>query len=181
MRRGLTLLEAMVIVAVVGILLWVILASMSGTHKVNWQAQSPTVADAAPLPEPGYVVDETGTLDSVQRADLQQRLVEQEAEGHEMAILIVDSTGSLSIEEYSIRIAEKWKVGNADRDDGILIVVAKSQRKVRIEVGTGAEGYVTDAEAGDIIRSYITPNFKMGDFHGGLRNGVEQLAAQFHD
>lgn len=122
------------------------------------------------------VTDLTGTLGREQAASLETELAQfEQARGSQIAILLVPSTRPETIEEYSIRVAESWKLGRKGIDDGILILVAKGDRKLRIEVGRGLEGAVPDAVAKRIVAEVIGPRFKEGDFHGGLKAGVAKL------
>ncbi len=125
----------------------------------------------------GRVIDLTDTLTSEQRRKLEQRLKRLEEEkGSQLAVLIVPSTQSESIEQYSIRVVEKWRLGRKDIDDGVLLLIAKNDRRLCIEVGYGLEGAIPDVTAKRVIREIITPHFKKGDFYGGITAGVEQLA-----
>src|ERR1700680_1246339 len=126
-------------------------------------------ADVAVPPLSGRVVDQTGTLSSGDIASLTQSLKGLEArKGSQIAVLIVPTTAPETIEQYSIRVAEAWKIGRKKIDDGALLVVAKDDRKLRIEVGYGLEGIRTDGTARRIIDEIITPKFKNGDFAGGV-------------
>lgn len=123
------------------------------------------------------VTDLTGTLDAQQQQALEARLATlEQQQGSQVAILIVPTTLPEAIEQYSIRVVDQWKLGREDVDDGILILVAKNDRKVRVEVGYGLEGTVPDAVANRIIDQTIVPYFRQGDFHGGLAAAVEQLS-----
>ena len=90
-------------------------------------------------------------------------------------MLIVPTTGEETIEQFSIRVAEAWKIGRKKIDDGALLVIAKNDRHLRIEVGYGLEGALTDATSRRIIDEVITPKFKAGDFAGGVRAGIERM------
>ena len=90
-------------------------------------------------------------------------------------MLIVPTTQPETIEQYSIRVAEAWKIGRKKIDDGALLVVAKDDRKLRIEVGYGLEGALTDVTASRIIDEIITPKFRSGDFSGGISDGVDRI------
>ena len=129
------------------------------------------------VPELGArVTDLTGTLTAAQRAGLERRLAAFEQEkGSQVAVLIVPTTQPETIEQYAIRVAGAWKLGRKGVDDGVLLLVAKDDRKLRIEVGYGLEGAVPDAIAKRIIAEAITPYFRNDDFHGGIAAGVEQL------
>src|ERR1700712_2156089 len=134
------------------------------------------LADVAVPPLSGRVVDQTGTLSSADVASLTQMLKDLESrKGSQIAVLIVPTTDSESIEQYSIRVAEAWKIGRKKIDDGALLVVAKNDRKLRIEVGYGLEGALTDVTAKRIIDEIITPRFRNGDFAGGISAGVDRM------
>jgi uncharacterized protein len=133
-------------------------------------------ADVAVPPLVGRVVDETGTLSSDEIASLNQTLRNFEArKGSQVAVLIVPSTAPESIEQYSLRVAEAWKIGRKKIDDGALLVVAKDDRRLRIEVGYGLEGTLTDVTSKRIIDEIITPRFRSGDFAGGISSGVDRI------
>jgi uncharacterized protein len=133
-------------------------------------------ADVAVPPLTGRVVDQTGTLSSGDIAMLTQTLRSFEArKGSQIAVLIVPTTAPETIEQYSIRVADAWKVGRKKVDDGAILVVAKDDRKLRIEVGYGLEGALTDVTAKRIIDEIITPKFRNNDFAGGISAGVDQI------
>src|ERR1700694_1968921 len=133
-------------------------------------------ADVAVPPLSGRVVDQTGTLSSGDVASLTQTLQSLEArKGSQVAVLIVPTTAPETIEQYSLRVAETWKIGRKKIDDGALLVVAKDDRKLRIEVGYGLEGALTDVTSKRIIDEIITPSFRNGDFAGGISAGVTQI------
>jgi uncharacterized protein len=134
------------------------------------------IADVAVPPLTGRVVDQTATLSGSDIAALTQSLQSLEArKGSQVAVLIVPTTAPETIEQYSIRVAEAWKIGRKKIDDGALLVVAKDDRKLRIEVGYGLEGALNDATAKRIIDEVITPRFRSGDFSGGISAGVERI------
>src|SRR3954452_23423499 len=134
------------------------------------------VADVAVPPLTGRVVDKTGTLSSGDIATLDQTLKNFEArKGSQVAVLIVPTTQPETIEQYSLRVAESWKIGRKKIDDGAILVVAKDDRKLRIEVGYGLEGALTDVTAKRIIDQVITPKFRSGDFAGGISDGVNRI------
>jgi uncharacterized protein len=133
-------------------------------------------ADVAVPPLTGRVVDETGTLSAADIAGLTQTLKAFELrKGSQIAVLIVPTTEPETIEQYSIRVAEAWKIGRKKIDDGALLVIAKDDRKLRIEVGYGLEGALTDVTARRIINEIITPKFHSGDFAGGISAGVNRI------
>jgi uncharacterized protein len=127
-------------------------------------------------PLSGRVVDQTGTLSSGDIASLTQKLRDFEArKGSQIAVLIVPTTQPEEIEQYSIRVAEAWKIGRKKIDDGAILLVAKNDRKLRIEVGYGLEGALTDVTSRRIIDDIITPKFRSGDFAGGISEGVDRM------
>src|SRR5580698_7774266 len=133
-------------------------------------------ADVAVPPLSGRVVDQTGTLSSDTIASLTQTLKGLELrKGSQVAVLIVPTTAPETIEQYSIRVAEAWKVGRKKVDDGAILLIAKNDHKLRIEVGYGLEGALTDVTAQRIIDEVITPKFKGGDFNGGISDGVDRI------
>lgn len=133
-------------------------------------------ADVAVPQLTGRVVDQTGTLSSRDIATLTQKLRDFETrKGSQIAVLIVPTTQPETIEQFSIRVAEAWKIGRKRVDDGAILVVAKNDRHLRIEVGYGLEGALTDVTSRRIIDEVITPKFRQGDFAGGISAGVDRM------
>ena len=130
-----------------------------------------------PVPAPSsYVTDLTGTLTPAEAGDLDQRLHAFEAQkGSQLTVLIVPTTAPETIAQYGIRVAEQWKAGRKNVDDGAILLIAKGDRTVRIEVGYGLEGALTDETSGRIIREIITPRFREGNFYGGISAGIEEM------
>jgi uncharacterized protein len=122
------------------------------------------------------VTDLTATLSTGQVAALENTLATFEAQkGSQIAVLIVSSTQPEDIAQFGIRVAEQWKIGRRKIDDGVILIVAKNDRTLRLEVGYGLEGAIPDAVAKRVIAETITPYFKAGDFYGGIEAGVQQL------
>jgi uncharacterized protein len=122
------------------------------------------------------VTDETATLTGEQRATLEQTLQAfDEKKGSQISVLIVPTTQPETIEQYSIRVVEQWKLGRKHVDDGVLLIVAKNDRTLRIEVGYGLEGVLNDATSSRIINEVIVPRFRQGDFYGGITAGVDSI------
>jgi len=122
------------------------------------------------------VTDLTGTLTKEQTASLELRLQSFEArKGSQVAVLLVPTTAPEAIEQYALRVAEQWKIGRKKADDGAILVVAKNDRALRIEVGYGLEGALNDATANRIIREVIAPRFREGDYYGGINAGVDRM------
>ncbi len=133
-------------------------------------------AEVAVPPLMGRVTDLTGTLSGAVVNGLEAKLAAFEAQkGSQIAVLIVPTTQPEDIEQYGIRVADQWKLGRQGVDDGAILMVAKNDRQVRLEVGRGLEGAVPDAIANRIITETITPRFKLGDYDGGVQAGVERL------
>jgi uncharacterized protein len=127
----------------------------------------------------GRVIDSTGTLSPDQRTALDDKLAAFEAAaGPQMVVLIVPSTAPEDITSYAQRVADSWKIGRREVGDGVVILVAKNDRKVRIEVAKALEGAVPDLAARQIIQNAISPAFKAGDYAGGLNLAVDQLQAR---
>jgi uncharacterized protein len=133
--------------------------------------------NVVPVPNlAGRVTDLTATLSTEQVAALDRRLAEFEArKGAQVAVLLVPTTKPETIEQFGIRVAEKWKIGRTKVDDGVILIVAKDDRALRIEVGYGLEGAIPDLKASRIIREIITPRFRQGDFYGGIDAGTRAL------
>ena len=122
------------------------------------------------------VVDQTGTLTGEQKAALERKLREFELrKGAQIAVLMVRSTAPEPIEQYSLRVVEQWKLGRRKVDDGALLIVAKNDRALRIEVGYGLEGVLNDATAKRIVSDIVAPRFRDGDFYGGVNAGVDAM------
>ncbi|WP_372522031.1 YgcG family protein [Sulfuricaulis sp.] len=133
-------------------------------------------AEVAVPPLKARVTDLTGTLSSSQRDTLERELQAFESrKGSQIAVLIVPTTQPETVEQYSLRVAETWKLGRKGVDDGVLLLIAKDDRTMRIEVGYGLEGVIPDAVAKRVISEIIIPFFKQGDFYGGIHAGVTRL------
>jgi uncharacterized protein len=133
-------------------------------------------AEVAVPPLKSRVTDLTGTLNAQQKGELESRIAAFEAtRGSQIAVLLLPTTKPEEIEQYAIRVAEAWKIGRKKVDDGLILVVAKDDRRLRIEVGYGLEGRIPDSAAKRVIDERITPRFRQGDFYGGVRDGVDQL------
>lgn len=137
--------------------------------------------NAEVLPVPALktrVTDLTNTLSQAEQASLEAKLTAfEQKKGSQIVLLIVPSTQPEDIAQYSIRVVDKWKLGRKKADDGLLILVAKNDRKIRIEVGYGLEGAIPDLTTKRVISEVVAPKFKQGDFYGGLDAGVDKLIA----
>lgn len=135
-----------------------------------------SLAQAPVPPLTARVNDLTGTLIPTQVQALEQTLRSFEThKGSQIAVLIVPTTQPETIEQYGIRVAEQWKLGRKGIDDGAILIVAKNDRTLRIEVGYGLEGALNDATAKRIISEIIVPRLREGDFAGGIRDGVDRM------
>ncbi|WP_256723810.1 TPM domain-containing protein, partial [Xanthomonas oryzae] len=133
------------------------------------------LAAIPPLRSP--VVDVTGTLDAGQIQQLeQQALALQQRKGAQLQILIVPTTQPEAIEQYTQRVFDQWKIGRKGVDDGVLLLVAKDDRRVRIQPGYGLEGAIADITANRIIQEYLAPRFREGDYAGGISAATATLA-----
>ena len=122
------------------------------------------------------VTDLSSTLSAAQKSALESKLAAWEAKtGGQLAVLMLPSTQPEPIETYSIRVAEAWKIGRKGQDNGALLVVAKNDRKLRLEVGYGYEGVLTDATSKRIIEETITPLFRQGQFAAGIDAGMDRI------
>jgi uncharacterized protein len=136
----------------------------------------PAFGEVAVPPLKARVTDLTGTLSAEQRQALEHTLAEFESrKGSQIALLMVPSTQPETVEQYAVRVQEAWRLGRKGIDDGVLLLVAKDDRRLKIEVGYGLEGVLPDAIAKRIIEQDITPRFKQGDFYGGVRAGADRL------
>ena len=137
-----------------------------------WQA----AAQQAVPPLTAHVVDTTGTLSADAVAGLEQKLAAfEERKGSQIAVLLVRTTAPEAIEQYALRAAEEWGIGRGQVDDGVVLVVAVDDRRMRFEVGYGLEGAVPDALARRIIAEVMAPRFYEGDYAGGLDAGLDAL------
>jgi len=134
-------------------------------------------AEDAPIPPlAGRVVDVNATLTAEQRRELEASLEAfEKRKGSQIAVLLTGTSFPEPIESFSLRVAEAWKIGRKGVDDGIVVVVARSDQAMRIEVGYGLEGAVPDAVAKRLIEEEFIPRFREGDFYGGLRAGLDRL------
>ena len=150
--------------------LLIVVFSLCFTNLAGAQA----LATVPPLA--ARVVDRTATLSADQRARLETKLAAFEGQkGAQIAVLIVASVAPETVEQYALRVVESWKLGRKGVDDGALLLVAKQDRKLRIEVGYGLEGALNDATAKRIVSEAIAPRFKDGDFYAGIDAGIDAM------
>ena len=143
-------------------------------------AWSQNTGDILPVPPlSGHVMDQTQTLSPDQVQALEAKLMAfEQAKGTQLVVLMVPSTMPEDIAAFAQRVGESWKIGRKDVGDGLLLVVAKQDRRVRIEVAKTLEGAVPDLAASQIIERAIKPAFKAGDYAGGLNQGTDHLIAR---
>jgi uncharacterized protein len=127
-------------------------------------------------PRQGYVADAAGVLDPSTRQDILQQLLDVERETRaEIALAIVGSLDGMTVEDYANRLFKAWGIGKKGADNGVLVLIAPSERKMRIEVGYGLEPILPDGLAGEVIRTEFTPRFKDGDYPAGIRAGMARI------
>jgi uncharacterized protein len=126
----------------------------------------------------GRVTDYTDTLSANAISTLNKKLADfEEQTTNQIAVLIIPTLEGDNLEDYSIRLADKWKVGQKGKDNGVILLIVKGDRKIRIEVGYGLEGVLPDGLAGQIIRENIAPHFLRGNFYSGIEEGVSKIIA----
>jgi len=152
---------------------WLALGGLGG-----WLLLSSAQAPLAVPPLSAHVIDTTATLNAGQVQQLEAKLTAfEQSRGTQMVLLLVPTTQPEDITSYSNRVANSWKIGRKEIGDGLLLVVAKNDRRVRIEVAKTLEGAIPDLATKRVIDQTITPRFKQGDFAGGLDAGLDQLMA----
>ena len=156
------------------------LAAAAAALALLAAALGAAAADVLPVPTlAGRVIDQTGTLDAAGKAAIEARLAAFEAEaGPQIVVLIVPTTQPEDIAAYAQRVADSWKIGRREVGDGLLLLVAKDDRKVRIEVAKALEGAVPDLAARQVIDRAIGPAFRAGDYAGGILAAIDQLIAR---
>jgi uncharacterized protein len=139
-----------------------------------WAGAALAAANFPPLT--GRVVDQAKILSAVTIADLERKLADLEQKsGIQLVVATVPSLGGEEIEPYANELFRAWKLGEAKKNNGVLLLIAPNQRRVRIEVGYGLEGTLTDAVSSIIISNAIAPRFRAGDFNGGVTRGVDDI------
>lgn len=140
----------------------------------SWKADS---SGLAPIPKlAARVTDETGTLSAAERQSLETKLADwEQRSGNQLVVLIVPSTAPEPIESYSIRVAEAWKIGRKGQDNGAIFLIAKNDRRMRIEVGYGLEGVLTDLTTHRIIDESVAPLFRQNRYADGINAGVDRI------
>lgn len=159
-----------------------VLTRLSTLVIAGWMLLAGTLASALaappapPLERP--IVDQTGTFTDEQITELAAKIKTSRAKkDYQVGILLIPTLEGRDIEGYSIEVARAWGIGEADKDNGVLLIIAKDDRKLRLEVGSGLEGDITDLESGHITRDVIAPKFKTGDYYGGISDGIMRIQA----
>ncbi len=148
-----------------------------GVFALAFLALAANADELVPVPPlAARVTDLTGTLRAGERASLEAELrTFEQTKGSQIAVLLLPTTQPETIEQYSIRVAERWKIGRAKTDDGVILIIAKNDYRLRIEVGYGLEGAIPDVVAKRVIREVIAPHLLANDFYGGIRDGTQTL------
>lgn len=151
-----------------------LLASFLAALALAW----PVRAEVAVPPLSGRVVDLAGALSGADREALTSKLTAfEQSKGSQVAVLVMPSLGGEAIEDFATRVTDQWKLGRAGVDDGVLLVVAMSERRMRIQTGRGVQGVLTDALSKRIIAERMTPLFREGNVPGGIQAGVDAILA----
>ncbi len=150
--------------AVIMAIAWICLISAGAAQTLTFPALT------------GRIVDEAGLLDAADRASITESLAGLETKTTDQLVVVtLKSLQGTSIEDYGYQLGRRWQIGQKDNNNGVLLIVASTERKVRIEVGYGLEGTLTDALTKIIIENAILPLFKTGDFPGGIKRGVNDI------
>lgn len=153
---------------------WLLVLLLSGWTAVGW-AQTASPQPALPTLT-GQVVDQAQLLGSSAKAQLTQMLAAHEqATGEQVVVVTVPSLGGRSIEEFGVELGRAWGIGQKGKDNGALLIIARDDRQMRIEVGYGLEGRLTDAQSSIIINSILTPAFRQGQFEQGILAGTAAI------
>ena len=173
-NKGFTLIETLVVGGIILILVFGAIAVISGGGKNNVSVSTTAVS----YPEAtGYVVDQAEILSPETEAKLTNELKALDNKA-QVAVVTIKSTEPLTIEEYSIKLAEKWKPGYKGKDNGIIFIVAVDDRKVRIEVGRGLEGQINDSKAGQMLDESVIPFLKDNKWEEGILSGVARIGKE---
>ncbi|MEO5756508.1 MAG: YgcG family protein [Mesorhizobium sp.] len=160
------------------------LAAMTGSALLGLSALLVGFAAfAADLPAlTGQVVDNAGIIDAATKAALTQKLADFQTKGSDQIVVAtIDSLEGEEIEPYATRLFRFWQLGQADKNNGVLLLVARNDRKMRIEVGYGLEGTLTNQHATRIIEDDMVPAFRAGDFSGGISKAVDDMITVLED
>lgn len=138
--------------------------------------------DVPPVPTDIPIVDQTNTLTPEQKTDLANMIAaERQHSGNQIGVLMIPSLQGEELEDYSLKVARTWGIGDKERNSGVLLLVVKNDRKIRIEVGYGLEGSLPDIRAGQIIRDRMAPLFRQSKYYEGVKSGLEGIIAATHN
>ena len=166
---GMTSARKLLVIAV-----WVLACIVQAAFAAPWDASHDALQPVPPLR--ARVTDLTGTLSAGEQRSLETKLAQWEASTtNQLAVLLVATTQPETIEEFGIRVAEAWKIGQQGKDNGAIFIVAKNDKRMRIEVGYGLEGVLTDVTSRRIIAETVAPYFKQGQFAAGINAGVDRI------
>ena len=180
-RRGFSIFEVIIMVGLMAMLFIIAVGNLNRPHRTELRSLAGVMEASYPAPT-GYVVDEAGILSEVTETEISVLAKDLAAgDGPEVAVVTVVNIEPETMEEYAIKLAERWQVGKAGIDNGVILLVVPSERKLRIEVGRGAEAVLTDAEAQRIVDKTIVPFFKRGDMDSGIRAGVAAIVAELKE
>jgi uncharacterized protein len=140
-------------------------------------AAAPSTGEPIPVPSlTAHVVDLTGTLTAAEREQVDAKLRDfEQRRGSQVAVLLVPTIGTEAIEDFATRVTDSWQLGRKGVDDGVLFVIAKQERKMRIQTGRGVQGTLTDILSKRIVADIVSPRFRTGDFAGGIDEGVDAI------
>ena len=160
------------VISLVGLLSSVVLIGCLLSNTAFAKLEVPA---APPLERP--IIDQTESLANEDIDRIAQLInAERQKKSFQIGVLMIPTLGSDdSLEEYSLKVARQWGIGDKKKSNGVLLLIAKKDRKMRIEVGNGIEGSLTDARASQIIRNTIAPKFRSGDYAGGVEAGVKRI------
>lgn len=130
----------------------------------------------------GHINDYGDVLSTREKSDLENYLIQfEQTSSIQIALLTIKSLEGENLEDYSMRVADAWKLGQKENDNGVLLLIAMQEKKLRIEVGYGLEAALTDAKSGYVIRNYIVPGFKSGNFYSGISSGIAAITGVLSD
>ncbi|MEP6941900.1 MAG: TPM domain-containing protein [Betaproteobacteria bacterium] len=179
-RRLLCTAAAALAMAAVGVVGGALLGFPTASFAVTWEPGKDGLRPIPPLT--GRVVDLTNTLSASERQSLESKLAAWEARTtNQLAVIVVPTTAPESIDEFGIRVGEAWKIGQKGEDNGAIIIVAKDDKRLRIEVGYGFEGVLTDVTSRRIIAENVAPLFSQGKFAAGIDAGVDRIITVVDD
>lgn len=159
-----------------------VIASVVALFGMLFMSISASALEVPPKPTDIPVVDQTNTLTADQKAAIATKIAdERKATGNQIAVVMINSLQNDALEDYSIRLAREWGVGAKERNSGVLLLIVKDDRRLRIEVGYGLEGALPDIKANRIIRDRIKPAFIKNDYYGGIQAGVDGIILAIHD